>query len=188
MADTADILVVGSALDPRTGLAEIQQHLNEVDVVITDYEMPHIAGNHVCSEIKKLRNDLKVIVFTAFNTSAVVTNCRRAGADAFIFKNAGDEEILSVVRQTYAGKKLLVELDPSGVRTSFPRVDLTPSEIEIVKLIACKCMTTMQAAQVLSRSPHTVETHRKNIMAALEIHTVQELVHFAIFNGYCSDT
>lgn len=181
-----DLHIVGQCTDPVIGLEEVLKNINEIDVVITDYEMPKIPGHEVCRTVKMSRQEVKVIMMTNFDTRTVISKCRSAGADGFVFKSAGDDETFSVIRDVYSGKRLLYDLEPKGLRTDFPRVDLTPAEIEVVKLIGCKCMTTAQAAEVLCRSTHTIETHRKNIMAALEIHTVQELVHFAIYNGYCT--
>lgn len=188
LADADDMAVVGAATNAETGLAEVLSRRDEIDVLITDFEMPDIPGSTVCATVKEAAAHIKVAMYTAYNTELVVERCRKAKADAFIYKNAGYDEVRSVIRDTYAGKKMMLAPSTAGLRTSFPRVDLTPAEITIIKLIGCQCMTTKQAADHLSRSPHTIETHRKRIMDALEIHTVQELVHFAIASGYCADT
>lgn len=188
LTEADDMVVVGTSTNEKEGLEYVLAHLNDIDVLITDFEMPDIPGNKVCASVKEKSDRVKVIFYTAYHSPLVLETCRKAKADGFIYKNAGYNEIRSVIRDMYIGKKMLLASEQNRLSTNFPRVDLTPTEITIVKLIGCKCMTTKQAAEYLSRSTHTVETHRKNIMEALEIHTVQELVHFAINAGYCTDT
>lgn len=187
LADADDMVVVGASTSSQEGLDDVVSHLNDIDVLITDYEMPDVPGNQVCALVKSRSDQIKVIFYTAYHSPLVLETCRKAKADAFVYKNAGYEEIRDVIRDVYLGKHMLLVPEKSGVLSNYPRVDLTPTEIVIVKLIGCRCMTTKQAAEYLSRSPHTIETHRKNIMEALGIHTVQELVHFAINSGYCAD-
>lgn len=185
LSEADDMVVIGSSSNVQDGLSEILSRTEEIDVVITDYQMPLISGSDVCRTVKAKSERIKVILFTNYDTDLVRELCLKAGADNFFYKNAGYDELYDAIRTAHSGKKMLLAPSISGGRTKFPRVDLTPTEITIVKLIACKCMTTKQAADYLSRSPHTIETHRKNIMEALEIHTVQELVHFAFRSGYC---
>jgi DNA-binding NarL/FixJ family response regulator len=187
LSDVDDMVVVGASTRAKDGLDDVMSHLNDIDVLITDYEMPDIRGDGVGSTVKKSSDHIKVVFYTGYNTDMVYDRCRKAKADAFLYKNAGYEEIRMVIRNVHAGKQMLTAPDRRGLKNNFPRVNLTTTEILIVKLVCCKFMTTNQIADYLSRSPHTIETHRKNIMEALDIHTVQELVHFAINSGYCAD-
>lgn len=182
------IKVIGTATDPEKGLIEIQALLNDVDVVVTDFEMPGMNGLQVCKAVKALRSSIKVVFYTMHNTELVNTKAHQAGANALLYKNSGSEEIHTLITNVMNGLAVIPTPVASAPKTGFPRVDLTPTERLIVKLVGCDCMTTRQIADHLHRSTHTIEAHRKNIMAALDIHTVQELVHYALLNRMCDDS
>lgn len=191
---TPDIEVVGEAVNGREAL-EIAQKLLP-DVIIMDISMPIMDGIEATRRLHKELPEVKVIILTQYEDSEHVFPIIEAGACGFISKIAASSELISGIRSVHRGDsylspsiaRLLVESHQQGGssrRIYDPYNQLTDREREIFKLLA-EGHTTQEIAQLLVISPKTVEGHKTNLMAKLDLHNRVDLVKYALRKGIIS--
>jgi len=95
--------VVGKT-DSRDAFAYVKDHTGEVDLVITDYTMPHMTGFDLAKEIRKLRPELPILLCTGYNTGFSEAEIKEAGINAFILKPVVRKELAEVVRRVLDGR------------------------------------------------------------------------------------
>lgn len=162
---------------------------NNVDLVITDINMPNMNGIELTKAIKEKYPNIKVLVLSMFSDKAIVREIIAAEAEGYILKNTGKEELRNAIEKiansgTYYSNEVISVL-MQDVRKEKKVVDntshLTPREVEIVKLITEE-LTTNEIATKLFISPRTVDTHRKNILEKTNSKTIVGLIKFAFEN------
>jgi len=189
-----DIEVVGEA---ATGLEALQM-VRELgpDVVLMDVSMPVMGGLEATRRIRKDSPRTKVLVLTQYDDKEYVFPAIDAGACGFISKAAASSELASGIRSVHRGDsflspsvaRLLVEGYQQGVYTKGdhdPYQQLTDREKEVLKLLV-EGYTNQEIAEMLVLSPKTVEGHKTNLMAKLDIHNRVELVKYAVRKGIIS--
>lgn len=191
---TPDIEVVGEAVNGREAL-DIARNLLP-HVIIMDISMPIMDGIEATRRIHKELPEVKVIILTQYEDSEHVFPIIEAGACGFISKIAASSELISGIRSVHRGDsylspsvaRLLVESHQQGGssrRAYDPYEHLTDREREIFKLLA-EGHTTQEIAQLLVISPKTVEGHKTNLMAKLDLHNRVDLVKYALRKGIIS--
>jgi DNA-binding NarL/FixJ family response regulator len=150
------------------------------DVAILSVNMPGINGIEATRQIRSAVPNIEVLIFTAENNEDIMRECLRAGAGGYLLKSASDEQIIDAIDALaqhhgyYSGamtEKLL--------RANNGPSHLTPREREILRLIA-QGRRSREIAQMLGVSIRTVETHRAAGMRKLHLHSVAEVVRYAI--------
>lgn len=191
-----DIEVVGEA-DDGAQAVELACSLDP-DVVVMDVMMPKMTGVEATRLIHQKNPRVQILILTAHEEEEFITQILRAGASGYILKRDGSAQLLAAIRALHRGESFL---DPSVMRTVLKTLaasrnagsapvmakerELTDREIEILRLIACG-HTNSQIARKLNISVKTVDTHRSNIAAKLDIHSRVDLVKYAIKKGYIS--
>lgn len=180
--------VVGEASDGRSALSLADE--NPADVCIMDVTMPGLNGVDATAQLATQHPELKIIGLSMHSDPHTVARMLDAGAAGYVPKDSAFEEITQAVKSVmqndyYLGAGLASEVirhdhGPNAVRTGKRR--LTPREREVLQLIAEGCKTT-HIAQTLGVSVKTVESHRKNIMRKLDLHTVAQLTKYALREG-----
>ena len=188
---TPDIEVVGEAANGREALEVLKKLMP--NVVLMDIAMPIMGGLEATRRIIREFPEIKVLALTQYDDREYVFPVIEAGACGFISKTAASSELTSGIRSVYHGDsflspsvaKFLVESHQQGigtVRSHDPYEQLTDREREILKLLA-EGHTTQEIAEMLTVSPKTVEGHRTNLMAKLDIHNRIDLVKYALRKG-----
>jgi len=157
------------------------------DCLLVDLMLPGRDGVDIASEALRRIPRLKVIVLTTREDERSILRVLRSGLHGFVNKRESFPELLSTVQDVLRGRlglnrrarELLQEMELSGDRR--PGHGLTDREEEIVRLIA-HGMDNQSIARDLALSPHTVKTHRRNILSKLNLHDRVELVRWAIDN------
>jgi len=185
LKDIDDLQVVGYSTDPIAALEEVLQKRAEIDIVLSDIEMPHLSGFDLCTSIKE-RGGPKVVFFTYHATVEVTFKADRVGADGILFKHAGPDEIADGIRMAHRGLNVRSRIVEQSDRAEKVAASLTETEDMILRLIVCDCLTSTEIAERLLRSKHTVETHRRNMMVKLKVKNVLELVQYAQSVGLCT--
>ena len=190
LALAGDIEVVGEAANGSEALKLVKEL--EPNVVLMDMAMPIMGGLEATRRMCKEFPRTKVLVLTQYDDKEYVFPIIEAGASGFISKAAASSELASGIRAIYHGDsylspsvaRLLVEDHQHGVgRVGHdPYEQLTDRERDVLKLVA-EGYTTQQIADMLVVSPKTVEGHRTNLMAKLDIHNRIELVKYALRKG-----
>jgi DNA-binding NarL/FixJ family response regulator len=161
----------------------------DIDCVLMDLNMPVLGGYDATKLIKEQKPHVKVIVVSMLSDASVIAKLLKAGADAFIIKNTGKEELLRAITKVIHGEKYISqELSFNlyhyfGKKNTTEKQDhLTPRELEIIKYIG-EGMTNHEIASKLFLSSATVDTHRKNVLAKLELKNTAALIKYAAENN-----
>jgi DNA-binding NarL/FixJ family response regulator len=159
------------------------------DVAILDIGMPLLNGVEAARRIRKVSPDTEILILTMHESDDLVQQVVDAGARGYILKDDADRVLLAAVdavgnHKPYFSTRVSGAQEsaaPSeGARSSRSR--LTPREREIVQLLA-EGKSNKEVAALLGISVNTAEAHRANIMLKLDLHSVTELVHYAIRNN-----
>lgn len=160
-----------------------------VDIALLDINLPNKNGFQICKELKRDYPDLRIIALTMHSESGFVAKMVKAGADGYLLKNTGKEELLLAI-QTVAqdGQYFNQEITRSLIdgmrghgkrRTSGVIQKLTRREREILRLIVDE-HTSEEIAGKLFISASTVISHRKNLLAKLNAKNTAGLVKAAM--------
>jgi DNA-binding NarL/FixJ family response regulator len=157
--------------------------------------MPSLNGLEATRQILKLNPHTKILVLTLHDSDQVVREVLNAGARGFLLKSDAARDLVAAVEalrrdKTYFTSKVaamvlegfLKQGTPAAVAAAPARGRLTPREREIVQLLA-EGKSTKEVAVALGLSVKTAETHRSNIMRKLELHSVSDLVLYAVRNN-----
>ena len=194
-AAEADMSIVGEAGSGTEALQAVVEL--KPDVVIMDVAMPGMSGIEATRRIKQIAPEVAVLALTMHEDEQYFLEMLNAGAAGYIPKRAAPDDLVSAIRVVHQGNvflhatlaKFLInevlhhsEVVESAVKAT-PQVDsLTPREHEVLRLIA-EGLTSREIAQQLTLSPKTVDRHRENIMAKLNLHSRVDLVKYAIERG-----
>ena len=181
----SSLLVVGTFTSAQDCLSAIAMGLR-IDVLMTDFSMPKIHGIELCLRAKQALSDVVCILLTMHDSSELRHRSRRAGIEGFLVKTASIADIQSYVLSVAQG--LATSGRDSHDNSSNPDAEvLTPAEIEVVRCIICKEMSSREAADHLNRSHHTIEQHRKNIYVKLGLDSIPALTKYAMEAGICCE-
>ena len=184
LAKEPDLSVVGAADDGDEAVAKVAEL--HPDVVVMDVSMPGSSGIEATRRIVAAGKGTRVIALSMHADRRYVQAMLEAGAAGYLLKNAASDELVRAIRAVADGKVYLSQGVDVGVRGGGPPLmDLTSREREVVQLLA-EGRTSRDVATHLGVATSTVETHRRQIMAKLGIHSVAELTKYAIRQGLTS--
>ncbi|MFQ5789459.1 MAG: response regulator [Acidobacteriota bacterium] len=166
---------------------------NDPDVLLLDLSMPGLPGAKVAESVLEHKPGLAILVLTMHEDEYYLRELFRIGARGFVLKKSSGRELIQAIRAVHRGERYV---DPSLAGHVFSSIlggshkkgeasrlgALSPREREVCTLLAYG-HTNAEIADRLRISERTVESHRANIMAKLELRTRAELVRFAIDNG-----
>ncbi len=181
-----DMDVVGETANGREAV-ELAKTLKP-DVVIMDVTMPELNGIEATRRIREISPHIRVLALSVHRDSVYVREIIRAGAEGYLLKESADTDLLAAVRAVAEGQSYLSPEVQGAILKDYrkhvtnPLDLLTSREREILQLIA-EGKTNKDIASGLNLSVYTVDGHRTRIMEKLNLHSVGELVRFAIRNG-----
>jgi DNA-binding NarL/FixJ family response regulator len=191
----AGVEVLAETGDGREAVSLVKLH--EPDVVLMDIGMPGLNGLDATALIVKRHPGVAVIILSMHATEAYVFEALRAGATGYVLKDAAEEELGLALHAVERGERYLSPRVSKFVIDDYlrraggdvapnpktPHMEpLTTRQREILQLVA-EGRTTRQIAERLHISVKTVETHRTQIMARLNVHDVAGLTRYAIGIG-----
>ena len=158
-------------------------------VVVLDIGMPLLNGIEATRRIHKSSPEIEILILTMHESDDLVQQVVDAGARGYILKDDADRILLAAVdslrqHKPYFSTRVSSARDSSDLSAdaSRSRSRLTPREREILQLLA-EGKSNKEVASLLGISVNTAEAHRANIMLKLDLHSVTELVHYAIRNN-----
>ncbi|MVM41940.1 response regulator [Spirosoma sp. HMF3257] len=184
--------VVGTLIDSRQVVNFLEE--NEVDILLTDMDMPLLNGINLTLQVRQHFPQLKILMLTVSEDADRIREAFRAGISGYVMKRAGKAELEKAIKTLARGEKYfsesvmtqLMALPVDPVRPSdeapAPLVPLTDREIEIIKLVAQE-LSTNAIAEKLFISPGTVETHRHNILRKLGVKNSIGIIKYAVKHG-----
>ena len=186
-----DMQIVGEAEDGRAAIAKAKELAP--NVVLMDISLPDIDGFEATRQIKRALPGTAILALTMHESDEYFFKMLDAGASGYVPKKAAPTDLVSAIRVVHEGgvflypsvAKALVRdymgrVAEGGERETFD--GLTDREQEVLKLIA-DGLPNQDIADKLTISVKTVERHRANIMAKLNLHNRTELVKYAIRKG-----
>lgn len=197
LAEQPGMEVIGEAADGRTA-AQLVQQLSP-DVVIMDISMPDLNGIEATRQITAKLTDVKIIALSVHSNNRFVAEMLKAGAAGYLLKDCALEELAGAIRtvvtnRIYLGPGIADVVVEDYMRhlsatesptESAPFSVLSARQREVLQLLA-EGKTTKQIASSLYVSVKTIETHRRQIMRKLDIHSIAELTKYAIREGLTS--
>jgi len=186
--------VIGEAADGRQAVDFAQEH--HPAVVVMDIAMPQLNGVEATRQIVNRDPNTAVVILSMHSDESYVIRSLKAGARAYLLKDSAEADLIAAIGAITAGKsffspavrRLLKEdymhkLAEVGAEDSYEL--LTNREREVLQLVA-EGKSNKEVASVLNLSLYTVETHRTHILQKLNIHSVPELILYAVRKGIIS--
>jgi DNA-binding NarL/FixJ family response regulator len=182
--------VCGEAADGRDAVEKYRQL--KPDLLILDICMPKLNGVDAARQILKDNPAQRILVLTDVNSDQVVRDCVEAGVRGWVFKSDGTDDLTTAVEALQRHKSMFSSrvanlildgyLQRHRVGPAAAEVPkLSPREREVVQLLG-EGKTTKEVAMILNVTVKTAETHRSNIMLKLKLHSIAELVLYAVRN------
>ena len=158
----------------------------EVDLVISDINMPVMDGITLVKKITKLYPKTKTMMLSMYEERHIINKAIKAGANGYMSKNAGKKDILNAIENCMKGEKVTFKRQSAftqksiqNTNKSIKEISLTNRERQILKLITQEATNT-DIALSLNIRKRTVETHKKNIILKLGATNTIGLVKIAL--------
>ena len=159
---------------------------NETDIILLDISLPDIDGLELCSKLRKLNKEVKIIGLTSTNEAGIITQFLARGGNGYLLKNMEREELLAAIDEVLNDKIFLSKAANQKILEQYLTVNdalkstpvLTRREKEIIQLLY-EGLTGPQIAEQLFLSPFTIETPRKNLMQKLNVNSTQLMLRYA---------
>lgn len=188
LADEAYITCVGTCSNGAEAIVAME-HLAP-DVVLMDVDMPVLDGIVATERIKQGFPDARVIMLSMHTEPTVVQRLMDVGADGYLVKNCGKDELLLAIRNVHEGQRHfasgivegMIHENQAKAAAGNLLTDLSSREVEVLAALA-EGLGNKEIGERLSISPRTVDTHRTNLMRKLDTHSVAGLVRIAIKAG-----
>jgi two-component system NarL family response regulator len=178
-----ELEIVGSAASGEEALAKLGQA--KPDVLLLDLRMHGLSGVETLIAMKRAADETRVIILTSFETDEDIYRAVQAGAQGYLLKDTSLKEMVTAIRTVHLGKRYIPQDIAARLADRMMRTDLTPREIEILKLLS-KGPTNKQIGQALGISENTVKNHVNSIIEKLEVSDRTEAATTAIQRGLIS--
>ncbi|HXS98468.1 MAG TPA: response regulator transcription factor [Candidatus Limnocylindrales bacterium] len=187
--------IVGEAADGREAVQLAAT--SRPDIAILDVTMPELNGFDATRQMLQENPNIKVLVLSMHESEQIVREVLASGARGYILKSDAGRDLLSAVDSLASGKpfftskvsELLLNVylkrGAAPQESGDPPSVLTAREREILQLLA-QGKSNKEVATALYISVRTVETHRSNMMSKLNLHSMAELVRYALKNQIAS--
>ncbi|HTY58953.1 MAG TPA: response regulator transcription factor [Bacteroidota bacterium] len=196
LGKVADFDVVAESADGEEAVRLTRER--KPDVAIVDISMPKLNGVEATRRIREQSPDTKVLIFTIHENEEYVYQMVASGANGYVLKDAGKNDLIAAVRSIHTGgrffspgvSRLIIDefvrrSRANGTGAAAGKSPLTHRESEILQYIASG-FTNAEIAGKLFLSVRTVNTHRTNLMQKLDVHNTAGLVRYAMENGIVS--
>lgn len=189
-----DMQVVAEAADGRESIRLAEEQAP--DVVVMDIAMPNMNGIEATRRILAGNPRTAVVILSMHQDESYVLRSLKAGAKGYLLKDSLRSDVIDAIRSVARGRSFLTrkvsrilqedyvrELERRGLEDSYDL--LTEREREILQLVA-EGNTNKEVANLLNVSPTTVETHRTHILQKLSLHSIPDLILYAVRKGIIS--
>jgi two-component system, NarL family, response regulator NreC len=191
LLEQSDFEVVGEANDGREAvrLAETLQP----DVVVLDISMPGLNGIEAARQISAKQPNTALVVLSMHSDEGYVLRALKAGVRGYLLKESPESDFIQAIHCVSQGKAFFSPAVSRTLAEDYVRQSqekdvedsydlLTVREREILQLVA-EGRSNKEVAATLNLSVYTVETHRSNVMTKLNLHSIPELILYAVRKG-----
>ena len=179
--------------EASTGLQAVEMAVSlQPDIVVLDISMPELNGLEATRQIRRRAAQVPVLILTVHECDEVIREVLDAGANAYILKSEAGRTLVEAIRGVLARGRFLTErVQVAASRAARTRqgatkaagatAPLTPRERQVLQLLT-EGKANKEIGALLGMSTKTAETHRAHIFAKLDVHSMSELVRYAIRN------
>ena len=173
-----------------------QAEATKPDVAVLDVAMPNLSGIEAAQRINAALPRTAIVILSMHSDEGYVLRALKAGAKGYLLKDSAEGDLIDAIKSVHEGKaffspeitRMLMadyvrEIQTRGAEDSYDL--LTSREREILQLLA-ELKSNKDIAQLLNLSLYTVETHRRNLQEKLNLHSVAELILYAVRKGVIS--
>ncbi len=186
--------VVAEASNGRQAVE--QAEATQPDVVVLDIAMPSLSGIEAAQRIGAALPNTAIVILSMHSDEGYVLRALKAGAKGYLLKDSAEGDLIDAIKSVHEGKtffsqeitRMLMDDYVRGIRARGAEDSydlLTSREREILQLLA-ELKSNKDIAQLLNLSLYTVETHRRNLQEKLNLHSVAELILYAVRKGVIS--
>ena len=176
-----DLVVAGEAENGEVAVAFYRAH--RPDIVLMDLRMPVMDGVAATVAIITEFPDARIIALTTYEGDEDIYRALAAGAKGYVLKDMLRTELLLAIRQVLGGQRGIPSEVASRLAEFTPRVQLTPRELEVLRLVA-KGLSNRDIGAILGREESTIKVHVKNIMTKLDVDDRTAAVVVALHRGF----
>ncbi len=178
--------IVGEASDGRQAVSRALEL--QPDLVVMDISMPVMNGIEAAAEIRRSVPSARLVLLTVHTENRYILEALKSGIRGYVLKSRAPSELVEAIHEILSGR---IYLSPGISQTvveaylqqnSAEPESLTRRELQVLQLVA-EGKTTKEIAMSLSVSVKTADSHRSNIMHKLNMHSVADLVRYAIRRG-----
>lgn len=178
-----DVEVIGTANNGKEAITQLSSLTP--DVIMMDISMPDLNGIDATEQILEISPHSKILIFSMHDNAEYITNAVQAGASGYILKNTDAEEVYLAITQVAQGRRYFGE-NIAQILLSKPippeATRLTTREQTVLSYLA-QGLSSKQIAAQTHISVRTVDAHRRNIKAKLQLDTVAEMIRYAVEHG-----
>jgi DNA-binding NarL/FixJ family response regulator len=189
LEDQPNWKVVAEAQDGREAVAKALE--TKPDIAILDIAMPVMSGLEAAAHITSEIPATKVLILSMHQTDTIFKKVLAAGARGYVLKSDAPRDLVTAVEAVRGNKtfftprvlRMMADGALSGKRAAAADefLCLTPRQRQVVQLIA-EGKSNQEIGAVLHITEHTADTHRTNVMQRLNLHSVSEIVRYAVRN------
>lgn len=180
MLTSAGVDVVAEASDGLEAIAQVRSH--KPTLLTLDIAMPYARGIEVFGEARRWSPDTRIIVFSGMTSSGLIGELAHAGADAIFLKREDLTAFADAIPRVLGGAHVLGPGVGDIVQAFARKVELSARESQVLSLVA-QGLSNRDIAERLGVSSKTVDNHRTNLMRKVGVHSVAELLSFAMREG-----
>jgi DNA-binding NarL/FixJ family response regulator len=175
-----DMEVVAEARDGREAIEGYEKH--RPDVVVMDYQLPHLNGAEATTAIRGRFPDAKVIILSVYKGEEDVHRAVQAGAAGYLPKSSGPEELLDAIRTIHKGRRYFPTAITAALESRAARSELSEREREVLEMLV-RGRSNKEIAISLGISENTVKVHTTRVFEKLGVADRLEAVTVAIQRG-----
>lgn len=184
LASIGNVSVVGQADNGLTAIALVRKH--HPDLLVLDSGMPHARGIEVYLEARRCSPETRTILFTGFTSLTLLSDWLEAGVNGLLLKTCEPEEMKEAFTAVLNGAPYVAENIVQMLKEATKAPALSPREREVLSLIAAG-HSNASLSERLHISEKTAEKHRASLMRKLGVHSVSELMVYALRRGLLED-
>lgn len=180
LAAEDDMEMVGEAWDGSEAVKKFQEC--RPDVVLMDLRMPKLGGIEAARTMRELDPEARIIALTSYNGDQDIYLAFEAGMRGYILKELAHAEVGNAIRAVHSGRRFVPVEVAGRLSEHFPKLALTPREVEVLRLVA-HGMANKEIAQKLRIAIGTIKMHLQNILKKLGTVDRTQAVTVAIARG-----
>ncbi|MFV1878221.1 response regulator [Nioella sp.] len=180
MVETDGIAVVAEAADGLQAISAVRQHRPQL--LLLDVQMPHAGGLEVLLEARRWSPDTKIVILTGVMSVGKISELVSSGVDGLFSKGEDNTELYRQLPNILRGRRHIAASLVAMLEDAPDAPDLTARERQTLNLIVAG-QSNKEIAETLGISAKTVDRHRTSLMQKLDLHSVAQLIAYALREG-----